>query len=478
MSTDAAADLVQRPVDELAGLVRAGDVSARELVQASLDRIEALEPQVNAFVDVFAEEALAEADGISSGDERPLAGVPVAIKNNTPVAGKRLTFASNFFADFAAPFDHVVVARLRAAGAIVVGTTTLPEFGIQPTTETRRFGRTHNPWDLSRTPGGSSGGSAAAVAAGMVPFAHANDGGGSTRIPAACCGLVGLKSQRGRVSMAPAAGEQFLANDGVVTRTVGETAMLLDLLEGAELGDASWAPPPHEPFATSAAREPRGLRIGLMLTPPLPDAELDPECERVTREGAALLEELGHTVEEVDPPFRSEEVSRLFTAVFGPMVCSTIALAGTVAGREPGEDDIERLSAWLYDLCKGINSVEAYSALLQVQGIARMVVQWGAGYDAILTPSLAQPPLALGTLDPDRDDPAATFRRSGQFTPYTPITNITGSPAISLPFGEHRDGVPLGIHLIGRPAEEGALLALSAQVERARPWSDRRPALV
>ena len=477
MSTDASADLVQRPVDELARLVREGDVSARELVQASLDRIEALEPEINAFVDVFAEEALAAADGVGAGDERPLAGVPVAIKNNTPVAGKRLTFASNFFGDFLAPFDHAVVTRLRNAGAIVVGTTKLPEFGIQPTTETRRFGPTRNPWDLDRTPGGSSGGSAAAVAAGMVPLAHANDGGGSTRIPAACCGLVGLKAQRGRVSMAPSAGEQFLAIDGVVTRTVAESAMLLDILAGPELGDASWAPPPPEPFAQAAAREPGPLRIGLMLTPPLPDAELDPECERVTREGAALLEELGHTVEEVDAPFRSEEVSQLFTAVFGPMVCSTIALAGMVAEREPGDEDIERLSAWLYGVCKGIDSVQAYGAMLQLQGVARAIVQWGAGYDAILTPSLAQPPRPLGELDPDGEDPAETFRRSGRFTPYTPVTNITGSPAISLPLGEHRDGVPLGIHLVGRPAEEGALLALSAQVETARPWADRRPAL-
>jgi amidase len=278
--------------------------------------------------------------------------------------------------------------------------------------------------------------------------------------------------------MAPSAGEQFLATDGVVTRTVAETAMVLDILSGPELGDASWAPPPAEPFAAAMGREPRALKIGLMLTPPLPDCDLDPECERVTREGAALLEELGHTVEEVEPPMRSEEVSRLFTAVFGPMVCSTIGLAGMVAGREPGAEDIEKLSAWLYGVCKEIDSVQAYGAMLQLQGVARMIVQWGDPYDVILTPTLARPPRPLGELDPDGDDPAATFRRSGLFTPYTPVTNITGSPAISLPLGHHEDGVPLGIHLIARPAEEGTLLALSAQIEAARPWSGRRPALV
>jgi amidase len=212
-----------------------------------------------------------------------------------------------------------------------------------------------------------------------------------------------------------------------------------------------------------------------MLTPPVPDAVLDPDCERVTREAAALLQELGHTVEEVETPIRDDEVSRLFTAVFGPMNCSIVALGAMVAGREPGEEDVERLTLWLYDLCKGIDSVTAYAAMLQLQGIARTLVQWSEPYDAILTPSLAEPPLLLGTLDPDGPDPAATFRRAGEFTPYTPVTNITGSPAISLPLGQRDDGLPLGIHLVGRPAEEGALLALSAQIEAGRPWAARRP---
>src|SRR4051794_41244439 len=220
MSTAAGADLLFRPVHELAGSVRSGELTARELVQASLDRIAELNPTLNAFVDVFAEEALAEADGIGPDDPRPFAGVPIAIKNNRAVAGRRLTFASDFAGDFVAPYDHNVVARLKAAGFVIVGTTTLPEWGILPTTETARFGPTRNPWDQSRTPGGSSGGSAAAVASGMVPIAHANDGGGSTRIPAACCGLVGLKPQRGRISLGPEGGDHPLAQDGGLTRTV------------------------------------------------------------------------------------------------------------------------------------------------------------------------------------------------------------------------------------------------------------------
>jgi len=254
MSDATATDLMFRPVDELAGLVRSGELSSRELVQASLDRIEELNPTLNAFVDVFADEALEQADAVSSGDERPLAGVPIAIKNNRAIEGKRLTFAANIFGDFPGPYDHNVVRRIKEAGAVIVGSTTLPEFGILPSTETARFGPTRNPWDTDRTPGGSSGGSAAATASGMIPLGHANDGGGSTRIPAAACGLVGLKPQRGRISMAPDVGEQFLSQDGVVSRTVAETALLLDILAGPEIGDSSWAPPPPEAYADSVRR--------------------------------------------------------------------------------------------------------------------------------------------------------------------------------------------------------------------------------
>ena len=470
-------DLLFRPAHELAGLVREGEVSSRELVQLSLDRIEEVEPRINAFVDVFAEEALAAADGVARGDDRPLAGVPVAIKNNVPMAGKRLTFGSGFMGDFAAPFDHNVVTRLRGAGAIVVGTTTLPEWGIQPVTETRRFGPTRNPWDLERTPGGSSGGAAAAVAAGMVPLAHGNDGGGSIRIPAACCGLVGLKPSRGRVSQAPAVGEQFLSSDGVLTRTVRDTAAALDLLAGPELGDASWAPPPGEPFAAAAGREPRALRVALAIDPPLEGAELDPDCAAAAQEAAALLEELGHHVEEVETLVQPAEVMRTFTAVFGPMNCSQMAVGMAINGREPGEDDVERLSLWLWERSRGLDAVTAYGALIQLQAIARGVVTWSAPYDVVLTPALAEPPLPIGTLDPDGPHPEQTFARAGAFTPYAAMGNITGQPAIVLPLHRRDDGLPIGVHLVGRPAGEGALLALAAQVEAARPWADRRPEL-
>jgi len=470
-----AADLMFLPVSELAALVRRGQLSARELVDASLQRIDALQPVVNAFVDVDHDGARAAADAIAPGDERPFAGVPIAMKNSRAVRGLRLTLGADFTGDFEPAYDHNVTRRLRAAGFVVVGTTCLPEWGIMPVTESRRFGPTRNPWDLGRTPGGSSGGSAAAVAAGMVPIASATDGGGSTRIPAACCGLVGLKPQRGRVSLAPEAGEQFLVQDGVLTRTVDETALVLDVLAGPEPGDASWAPPPDEPFAAGAAREPDRLRIGVTTAMPLLEAELDPLCARAVGDAAELLGGLGHEVVEVIPPWREPGLLERFTALFGPAICSQIAAAALRAGREPLEDDMEALSWALWRRSKGIDAVDAAFVAFELQAFARAITVWAAPYDAILTPALAQAPVPIGALDPCGPDPLGTFRRSGHFTPYTAIANLTGAPAISLPLYQREDGLPLAVQLIGRPAQEGALLALATQIERAQPWAGRRP---
>jgi amidase len=311
----------------------------------------------------------------------------------------------------------------------------------------------------------------------MVPIAHGNDGGGSLRIPAACCGLVGLKPQRGRISMAPEVGEQFLVQDGVLTRTVEETALMLDVLAGHELGDSSWAPPPGEPFAVTASRKPGRLRIGVTTTMPLLEAELDPECEQATRDAAELLAGLGHEIVAVEPPWHAPGLLDLFTAAFGPALCAQIAFAGLLAGREPEQADVEPLSWGLWERSKAIDSVTAQLATLQLQALGRQIVTWAQPYDAILTPALASKPVAIGELDPCGPDPIDTFTRGGHFTPYTAISNVTGSPAISLPLFEHADGLPLAIQLIGRPAQEGALLALATQVEAAHPWAGRRPAV-
>src|SRR6266566_2581451 len=312
------------PASELAGMVRAGDLSARELVQISLDRIEELNPALNAFVEVDAERALASAAEIAPGDPRPFAGVPIAIKNNRPVQGLRLTYGCSLMADYVSDYDHNVTRRLREAGFVIVGTTTLPEYGILPTSEARLFGPTRNPWDLQRTPGGSSGGAAAAVAAGIVPVAHGNDGGGSIRIPASCCGLVGLKPARGRISLAPELGDSSLVIDGVLTRTVADTASILDVLAGYEAGDATWAPPPSAPFAHSAGADPGKLRIAASTLAPVPDAVLDPMCARAVSDAGEILRSLGHEVEEVDPPWQQDGVREIFGAVFSNHVALSI----------------------------------------------------------------------------------------------------------------------------------------------------------
>src|ERR687888_2432057 len=270
-----------------------------------------MDDRLNAFVEVDGERALAAADEIQPGDERPFAGVPIAIKANVPVAGLCMNSGSKFLAGHRPGHSAYLVRRLRDAGFVVVGTTNMPEFGILPTTEPRHTGVTHNPWNTDHTPGGSSGGSAAAVAAGMLPVAHGNDGGGSLRIPAACCGLVGLKPSRGRVSRGPDLGDSFLVSDGVLTRTVAETALLLDVLAGYEVGDATWAPRPIEPYATSVRRDPGRLRIAMTAQNPL-GIDVEPECVRGMHQAGELLASLGHEVENAAPAMPGRDALTLF----------------------------------------------------------------------------------------------------------------------------------------------------------------------
>jgi amidase len=468
-------DLLFRSATELAGMVRSGELSARELVQASLERIDALDPELNAFVDVFHEDALAAADAIAPGDERPFAGVPIAIKNNRAIAGKRLTFGAELFGDFEAPYDHNVVRRCKEAGFVVVGSTALPEWAILPWTNTKRFGPTRNPWDPARTSGGSSGGAGAAVAAGMVPIAHGNDGGGSIRIPAACCGLVGLKPQRNRISFAPEITESFLAVDGVLTRTVEDTARALDVLAGYEVGDGSWAPPPAEPFAAAAARTPRPLRVALATNPPV-DAPVDPARADAVREAGRLLESLGHHVEEAEAPWRDDTLLEAFTALFAPLVMLQVAFARMLTGAEPTEEHMEPVSWALWKLVNDMSSLDTHMATARLQLFARGLIGWMTQYDLIVSPSLAEPPLLLDEVDWRTDDAMGLFARSAAFTPYTAVANVTGQPAISLPLAEH-ESLPVGVQLFAHPAQEALLLSVGAQLEAASPWAQRRPEL-
>jgi amidase len=464
-----------RPATELASMVRSGEISSRELVETSLARIEELNPKLNAFVEIDGERALATADEIKPGDERPFAGVPIAIKNNRPVRGLKITIGCSLMGEYVADYDHNVVRRFKEAGFVIVGTTTLPEYGILPTSEARLFGPTHNPWDLDRTPGGSSGGAAAAVASGMVPVAHGNDGGGSIRIPAACCGLVGLKPTRGRISAAPELGDSSLGIDGVLTRNVADTAAILDVLEGYVPGDATWAPPPSEPFAIASEREPGKLRIATTNLPPVMDAVVDPVCAQGVADAAKLLRSLGHEVEEIDPPWQIPGVSELFGAVFSIHVALQVVYSGMLGGHDPTADDMEPMSWAIYSLAQSMNALQGKGLEIQLQAFTRQLVEFLEPYDALLTPALAERPLPLGTLDTAAPDPMSTFTRSGLFTPFTPVFNASGQPGISLPLYQGEDGLPLGVQIVGRPAGEGALLALATQMEAASPWAGRRP---
>jgi amidase len=461
-----------KPVADIAALVRGGEVAATETVGAALERIEALDGELNAFIEVDAERALAAAAKIEPGDERPYAGVPIAIKGNVPVEGLCLNFASRFLAGHRADHTAYFVRRLRAAGFVVVGVTNLPEFAILPTTEPRHTGVTRNPWDTTRTPGGSSGGSAAAVAAGMLPVAHGNDGGGSIRIPAACCGLVGLKPSRGRISRGPDLGDSWLSAEGVLTRTVAETAQLLDVMAGYEVGDATWAPRPVEPYALAVRREPGRLRIAMSAANAL-GTEPHPECLRAMRAAGELLESLGHHVEEVTPVLPGPDVMPLFIKVFGTAVSLQIHYGERLKGRAPADDEIEPLSRAVADAAHELDAVGYLAAVAQLQAMARGVVAFFADYDMLLTPALGERPLRIGECDGLGEDPMADLQRSAVFTPYTSLFNVTGQPAISVPVGFGDDGLPTGVQLVAKPLSEDRLLQVAAQMEAARPLERR-----
>ena len=456
-------------------MVRAGEVGARALVEASLARIEAVDAAINAFTLVDHEGALAAADAVKPGDERPFAGVPIAIKDLfTPVAGLRMSQGSELVGDYTPDYDSALVRRLREAGFVIVGKTASPEFGIPPITESRRFGATRNPWETERSPGGSSGGAAAAVAAGLVPVAHGSDGGGSIRVPAACCGLVGLKPARNRISRAPDIGEHLLSTDGALTRTVADTAAMLDVMAGYEAGDANWAPPPREPFAVTAARGPATLRIGLTLDAPI-EAELDPPAERAVRDTGELLTSLGHEVREVAAPWKGADLLSTFTVLWAANVALSVAHGQLVGGRTATQENVEPLTWALYQRGRGHSSLELMGATAILQRFARGVVAMWSDLDVLVTPALARRPVRIGELVSLDGDAMAGFREGGRFTPYTAALNVTGQPAISLPLFHGDDGLPLAVQLIGPPAGEGLLLALANQLEGARPWADRVP---
>ena len=457
---------------EQGDLVRRGEVSPLELADHYLERADRLDT-VGAFVTLTPDRArdrasaLTEEAFLSGPGESPLFGVPTAIKDLNLTAGVRTTFGSAAFADFVPDVSDGVTLSIEAAGMVSLGKTNTPEFGSPCYTEPDVAPPAVTPWDRTRTAGGSSGGAAAAVAAGLVPVAQGSDGGGSIRIPASCCGLVGLKPSRGRISGHPMYGDPVgLATAGPIARTVRDAAALLDVLAGRRAGDPSWAPAPTESFLASCDRDPGRLRIARFVEPVIAEVAVDPDCVQAWEDASRLLESMGHEVVDVPVPLLPEAVP-----VFE--VCWAVLTALSVVPPER-EHLLRPLTRWLSAAGREVNGPEFGLAIGAMRRHAAEALTALAPYDAVLTPTLATPPVPVGALRDD-DDPAADFSAQKQFTPWTSAWNVTGMPAISLPLHWTAGGLPVGVMLAARPAEEELLLALAAQVEAAAPWADRRP---
>ncbi|PYV14633.1 MAG: amidase [Acidobacteria bacterium] len=456
-----------------AELVRKKEVQPLELVEAAIERIERVNPRLNAVVTpMFDEARKAAREHIPDG---PFRGVPFLLKDLLAAyAGVPMSWGSGLLRFYIPDHDSELVRRYKKAGLIVVGKTNTPEFGILPTTEPRLFGAARNPWNLERITGGSSGGSAAAVAAGMVAIAHGNDGGGSIRIPASCCGLFGLKPTRARNPLGPDIGDIMggLVAEHALTRSVRDSAALLDATAGPDIGDPYWAPPPARRFAEEVGRDPGRLRVAFTAKAPT-CVPIHPECVKAVREAANLCADLGHEVEEDFPKINGNIFTKSFMDVWasgsGSML-DTIEKLGLKVERE----SIEPLSWALYEKGKKVTGPEYLVAQSALQSMAREVARFMQKFDILLTPTLAEPPLPLGWFEQPRDNPLRALDRAAAFVPFTPIANATGQPAMSVPLYWTADGLPVGTHFIARFGDEATLFRLAAQLEAARPWKDRR----
>jgi len=461
----------------LADLVRRKKIQAIELVESAILGIERLNPTLNAVITPMYDQARAAATG--ELPDGPFAGVPFLLKDLGAIyGGVRMAMGSTFLRSFVPDHDSELVARLKRAGLIIVGKTNTPEFGLLPTTEPRLFGPTRNPWGIGRTPGGSSGGSAAAVSAGMVPMAHANDGGGSIRIPASCCGVFGLKPTRARNPLGPDLGDMFsgLAVEHAVTRSVRDSAGLLDATSGPDVGDPYWAPPPTRPFLKEVGADPGKLRIAFTMAA-LTGAKVHADCISAVRDAANLCARLGHEVEESAPMVSGELITANFMALWYGGCAWTIDGLGLMTGRKPAADQFEPLTWALYERGQKHSASAYLLSLTFLQRVSRDVAKFFLKYDVWLTPTLAEPPVPLGTFDSPLDDPMRAITRAIDFVPFTPICNITGQPAMSVPLYWNAGGLPVGVHFIGRFGDEATLFRLGAQLESARPWAGRRPPL-
>lgn len=463
---------------EQAHLVRSGQVSAAELLEAAITRVEELNPSVNAVVLEWFEHARAVA--AAGPPPGPFRGVPFLLKDfMAAYAGRHASNGNRRLKELAlpAPADSAMVGRLRAAGLVVMGRTNTPEFAGLPTTEPTAWGATRNPWNYGYSTGGSSGGAAAAVAAGMVPMAHASDGSGSIRIPASCCGVVGLKPSRGRISAGPYGDEAGPAVELCVSRSVRDTAALLDAVHGPGVGDLVVAPRPHRRYADELEADPAPLRIGLLDRTPGGEP-VHPDCLAAVRSAAALLEDLGHRVEAAYPATLAEvpvaDTSEIGVVATSPMLNSLRQLAEAL-GRELRPDDVEPVTWARYRRGQRLGAAEYLAAVAATARYRRSVQQWwDEGHDLLLTPTTAEPPAPIGAFG---GDVAAAERMTARYIAFTRPFNITGQPAISLPLSWTPAGMPVGVQLAAAYGREDLLIAVAAQLERARPWAQLRPPL-
>jgi amidase len=460
-----------------AALVTKGEVTPSELLEAAIERMEAIDPVVHALTITWLDDARRFAT--AELPRGPFHGVPFLLKDlYTSFAGQTLSNGNVALKEAAIvdTGDTTLVSRYRAAGFVVAGRTNSPEMGSLPCTQPAAWGPTHNPWSIDRTPGGSSGGSAAAVAAGMVPIANASDGGGSIRIPASACGLVGLKPSQGRTTVGPVRAEVGLGVEHCVSRTVRDSVVLLDAVRGPGIGDTVIAAAPERPYADELGADPGRLRIGLMDVHPRGEA-LHPDCVAAARAAAAMLEGLGHDVEPAWPAALADEgLTLTFMALWATQMAMATDGFGRTLGREMAEEDVEPVNWIQAEYARSLSAVDYAKALAAAYGLRREVQAWWSdGWDLLITPTLAEPPPLLAEFDPVPGDPSAQMRRAGQWVAFTPVFNMSGQPAISLPLHWNDDGLPIGVQLVAAYGREDVLVRVASQLEAAHPWADRRP---
>lgn len=476
-------DIARLDATAQAALVRRGEVSPAELVEAAIVRIDKLNPQLNAVITPLYDKAVAAARAADLPDG-PFRGVPMLIKDAVAhTAGDAYHFGMRALRDagHVAERDTWLVERFRAAGFLIAGKTNVPELAATVTTEPLAYGATHNPWDTTRSPGGSSGGAAAAVASGMVAVAHGNDMGGSIRFPASSCGLVGLKPSRARTSLGPDRSEIWgpLTHEHVLTRSVRDSAAVLDVTRGAGCGDPYTAPPATRPYASEVGADPGRLRIGLRTERGGGQGPSHPDCVAAVDVAARLLAGLGHEVNPADVSGLDDpRMVESTPATLSAWVAHEVALLGTAIGRDIDSSELEPMNALLVDMGKAVTAQQYLTALDAIQAWSRGVVAWWeAGNDILVTPTSPEPPRPLGTLSPLAKEPFELLMDLSGIVTFTSPFNSTGQPAISLPLHWNAQGLPIGVQLVAAPGREDMLIRLAAQLEAAQPWSGRWPAV-